>query len=72
MKGKKDPKEKNIITKKVGRSLKEVVPPSTKNPRENIQCKPPEMFIREYSCGTEPYELFPEWPTEDEINVIII
>lgn len=69
MKGKKDPKEKNINPKKIGRLLKEVVPQSTKTPRENIPSKAPETFVRDYTCGAEPYEMFPEWPTDEEINV---
>ena len=69
MKGKKDPKEKALNPKKIGRTLKEVVPPANKPPRENLNIRLPESFVREYHCGVEPYELFPEWPSEEEINV---
>jgi hypothetical protein len=69
MKGKKDPKDKLPNQKKIGRPIKEVVPPANKLPRENINLRIPESFVREYNCGVEPYELFSEWPSEEEVNV---
>ena len=69
MKGKKDIKEKIPNQKKIGRPIREVVPPANKPSRENNPVRIPESFVREYHCEVEPYELFPEWPSEEEVNV---
>ena len=72
MKGKKDNVKEKPKEKKQGRSLKEVVPPSTKPPRENMPIRSVEITTREFQPESEPNDIFSEWPSEEEINVNIL
>jgi len=69
MKGKKEPVKENKQSKKIGRPLKEVVPQSNNQPREIVTIKQPEITSREFTPESEPNDIFPEWPTDEEINV---
>lgn len=69
MKGKKEPVKEKQQMKKIGRPLKEIVPQSNSQPRENIPIRQPEIITREFIPESEPYELFSEWPTDEEIHV---
>ena len=69
MKGKKDQPKEKLTVKKIGRPLKEIIPQSSKLPRENIPIKQPEITPKDFAPETQPNDLFPDWPTDDEINV---
>lgn len=51
---------------KMGKQMKEILPPNSKLPRESIPCKPDgePCPVREFEY--EPFELFPEWPGNDQ------
>ena len=71
MKGKKEPVKGGTKEKKIGRSIKEVVPFTSKTPREVLPIRPPEVIAREFQISTEPNEIFPEWPNDEEVYVSI-
>ncbi len=60
---------------KSGRSLKEIIPASFQNHRimtplfnyDNFKIKKE----RDYSPPYDPFDIFPEWPSEDEVQVLI-
>ena len=55
---------------KIGRPLKEVVPPFSKEPRDYYIGKIDETLTRDYKCLSEPSEIFPEWPGNEEAKVM--
>jgi hypothetical protein len=62
----------NNIQKKIGRQLKEIIPPTiTKNIRDNIPIKPVDTTnnFRDYSPYVTPNSIFPEWPNDEELKV---
>ncbi|MFM7852736.1 MAG: hypothetical protein ACKO96_12680 [Flammeovirgaceae bacterium] len=69
MKGKKEPVKAGTKEKKIGRSIKEVVPITSKPPREVLPIRPPEVAAREFQMVSEPNEIFPEWPNDEEVYV---
>ncbi len=70
MKGKKEPVKGGTKEKKIGRPIKEVVPLTSKPPREICPIRPPELISREFPKVNEPNEIFPEWPSDEEVSVI--
>jgi len=70
MKNKKDIK-KDQPSKKIGLSLKEVVPPLNKNPRDLIPIQHPESFNKKYEPEYIPFEPFPEWPGDEVAQVLL-
>jgi hypothetical protein len=55
--------------KKKGKNVKDFVT-QAKNPiREMIPLKIPNDFTRSFKNEIEPIDLFPEWPTDEEIKV---
>jgi len=61
--------EKITNQKKKGKIARDFVPPS-KNPiRDMIPFKIPNDFTRSFKNEFEPIDLYPEWPTEEEIKV---
>ena len=69
MKGKKEPTKPGTKEKKIGRQLKEIVPSTSKPPREIFPIRVPEATLREFTPESEPNDVFPEWPTDEEVNV---
>ena len=69
-------KNLKINLRREPRNLKEVVPLSSKEPRNNIQIKNYENQSyypqRNYIPPVEPSKLFPIWPSIEEIKVIKI
>lgn len=72
-------KEKQDSTKKPLKNPRELLPlnsPYLKNIRETFPFKPTDLSLEEISCIKEnlipykPHELFPLWPTEEELKVI--
>jgi len=62
-------KDKKETIKKVGYPIKEVIPPSNKNPRELLPIHHPESFNKKYEADYIPYEIFPEWPGDEVAQV---
>ncbi len=67
---KKDNPTKLNIQRKQGKSVKEFVPPSKNSVREMIYFKQPSEMNRKFKADFEPIDLFPEWPSEEEVKVI--
>jgi hypothetical protein len=65
-------KDKKEVQKKVGYPLREVVPPSNKNPRELLPFQHPESFTNKYEPEYTPFEICPEWPGDEAAQVKII
>lgn len=61
--------EKITNQKKKGKILKDFVPVSKNAVREMIPFKTPSEFLRTFKNEFEPIDLFPEWPTEEEVKV---
>ncbi len=62
--------ESEIPQRKEGRPIREVVPPtSNKPPREPNPILFVDNFNRTYSCTSEPFYSFPEWPGDDVVKV---
>ena len=59
--------------KKIGKPLKEIIPSIYNNYRIMNTLHNYENFVvkklRDYTPPYEPYQIFPEWPLEDEIKV---
>ena len=58
---------------KIGKPLKEIIPSIYNNYRIMNTLHNYENFVvkklRDYTPPYEPYQIFPEWPLEDEIKV---
>lgn len=63
----------NKTNKKEPRNLKELVPPSSREPRVNNQIKVPDNVSklpqRNFVPPLQPVKIFPEWPSNEEIKV---
>ena len=63
-------KDKKEPSKKIGLSIKEVIPPlPNKNPRELLPIQHPESFIKKYEPEYIPFEIFPEWVSDEAAQV---
>jgi len=68
-KNKKENQPKATIQRKQGKNVKEFVPSSKNSVREMNYFKQPTEMNRIFKADFEPIELFPEWPTDEEIKV---
>lgn len=63
----------NKLSKKEPRNVKDLVPPSSNEPRVNNQIKIPENISnlpqRNFVSPLQPVKLLPEWPSNGEIKV---
>ena len=73
MKKKDDTKGKGKDNRKLGKPISEYVPSSIKNiPREQMCLKQPETINRQFTPFIEPFEIFEEWPGDEEAKVSLI
>ena len=75
MKNKIISKPNDSLNFKIGKPIKEIIPNTFPNHRIMNSFYNTDNFIvkkqRDYKPPYEPYELFPEWPLEEEIEVFL-
>ena len=70
MKKKEDAKGKGKDNKKLGKPSNEYLPSSVKNiPREQMSIRQPETINRKFTPLIEPFQIFEEWPGDEEARV---
>jgi hypothetical protein len=70
MKKKDDAKGKVKDNRKLGKPISEYLPSGIKNiPRELMGLKQPETINRQFTPFIVPFEIFEEWPGDEEAKV---
>jgi len=65
----KDKDKKIVIDKKIGKALKDVVPPGNKPPRDMIPIVNNQPISKDYISEYVPFEILPEWPGDEAAKV---